>query len=276
MTSVNRPTTYSRNLPRNRRGSLHSLDGLQSSLPRKNLESMSRSELLEAKERHERMLRHRSVVHTLPDKGAKIKQSIRQIDLLLNTDTMDMDATSTTTTTTTAAAAAAAATSACTDESEGLLCQLANLNFNTPRQEARRRGIARTNARARRQSNTDLFSIYDENWVRAKVRMIGFDESLQLEQDRHQRKQDEALCSSLDHMHIDRDDKLDEAEEDHYYHHQAVATPSSISTPMMMYDPMYHIRSPSSLRNDDNYDGDDYSHDYGDHDDDDDDDDDRL
>lgn len=73
-------------------------------------------------------------------------------------------------------------------------------------------------------------------------------------------------------MHIDRDDKLDEAEEDHY--HQAVATPSSISTPM--YEPMYHIRSPSSLRNDDNYDGDDYSHDYGDHDDDDDDDDDRL
>lgn len=133
------------------------------------------------------LLFHRSVVHTLPDKGAKIKQSIRQIDLLLNTDTMDMDAATSTTTTT------AAATSACTDESEGLLCQLANLNFDTPRQEARRRGIARTNARARRQSNTDLFSIYDENWVRAKVRMIGFDESLQLEQDRHQRKQDEAL-----------------------------------------------------------------------------------
>lgn len=64
MTSVNRPTTYSRNLPRNRRGSLHSLDGLQSSLPRKNLESMSRSELLEAKERHERMLRHRYVTST--------------------------------------------------------------------------------------------------------------------------------------------------------------------------------------------------------------------
>lgn len=41
-------------------------------------------------------------MHTLPDKGAKIKQSIRQIDFLLNTDTMDMDAT----TTTTAAAAA--------------------------------------------------------------------------------------------------------------------------------------------------------------------------
>lgn len=59
MTSVNRPTTYSRNLPRNRRGSVHSLDGLQSSLPRKHLETMSRSELLEAKERHERMLRHR-------------------------------------------------------------------------------------------------------------------------------------------------------------------------------------------------------------------------
>lgn len=129
-------------------------------------------------------------MHTLPDKGAKIKQSIRQIDLLLNTDTMDMDqhsnhAITTTTTTPTPIA--------CTDESEGLLCQFANLNFDTPRQEARRRGIARTNARARRQSNNDLFSIYDENWVRAKVRMIGFDESLQLEQDRHQRKQDEAL-----------------------------------------------------------------------------------
>lgn len=84
-------------------------------------------------------------------------------------------------------------TTTTTDENDGLLCQFASLNFDTPRQEARRRGIARANARARRQSNTDLFSIYDENWVRAKVRMIGFDESLQLEQDRHQRKQDEAL-----------------------------------------------------------------------------------
>ncbi|KAI9491523.1 hypothetical protein BDB00DRAFT_486686 [Zychaea mexicana] len=114
------------------RGSLHALDGFSSTISRKNLESCSRTELLELKERNERMLRHRSVVHTLPDKGAKLKQSIRQIDVLL-LSTIDDEIT---------------VDNTFPDRESALTAKLASLTFMTPRQEARRRGIALANARA--------------------------------------------------------------------------------------------------------------------------------
>ncbi|KAI9265168.1 hypothetical protein BDA99DRAFT_507940 [Phascolomyces articulosus] len=135
LSTPNRLYNPSRYPLRSRRGSVHSTDGFPSSISRKNLESCSRAELLELKERNERMLRHRSVVHTLPDKGAKLKQSIRQIDeLLLNT--MDDEIT---------------VENTFQDCESALTSKLANLSFLTPRQEARKRGIALANARATQQ-----------------------------------------------------------------------------------------------------------------------------
>ncbi|KAI7875794.1 hypothetical protein K492DRAFT_240114, partial [Lichtheimia hyalospora FSU 10163] len=58
------------------------LDGMLSS-PARKLATMSRSELLEQRERNEKMLQNTSIVNTLPDKGAKLKNSLAQIDALL-------------------------------------------------------------------------------------------------------------------------------------------------------------------------------------------------
>ena len=79
----------------------------------------------------------RAVIHTLPDKGAKLKQSIRQIDvLLLNPGLLDDDIT---------------VENTFADHESALTSKLAGLTFLTPKQEARKRGIAIANARAQQQ-----------------------------------------------------------------------------------------------------------------------------
>ena len=72
------------------------------------------------------------MIHTLPDKGAKLKQSIRQIDILL-LNAIDDEIT---------------AENTFSDRESALTTKLASLSVLTPRQEARKRGIALANARA--------------------------------------------------------------------------------------------------------------------------------
>ncbi|KAI7849302.1 hypothetical protein BDC45DRAFT_278010 [Circinella umbellata] len=58
------------------------MDGMSTSLTRK-LDTMSRQELIDLRERNEKLLNNPGLMTTLPDKGEKLKKSIEQIDELL-------------------------------------------------------------------------------------------------------------------------------------------------------------------------------------------------
>ncbi|KAI8381294.1 uncharacterized protein BYT42DRAFT_300294 [Radiomyces spectabilis] len=76
-----RSTTRSQRQPSNRL-----LDGFSSSSPARPLEDLNRTELAELRDRNRRMLDNPSLLQTLPDKGAKLKDVNARIEKLLSTD----------------------------------------------------------------------------------------------------------------------------------------------------------------------------------------------
>ncbi|CDH58535.1 predicted protein [Lichtheimia corymbifera JMRC:FSU:9682] len=135
------------------------LDGMLSS-PARKLAAMSRSELLEQRERNERMLQNTSIVNTLPDKGAKLKNSIAQIDALLQQQEN-----------TAAAAAAEASTS----------------NMTQP-------NIRQMSLEENGSNSRSLLAEKDvDGMAHSKTRMMPMDESMQLQNEQLQAMKDEKL-----------------------------------------------------------------------------------
>ncbi|KAI8139707.1 hypothetical protein BJV82DRAFT_241781 [Fennellomyces sp. T-0311] len=220
-----------------------------------------------------------AVIHTLPDKGAKLKQSIRQIDvLLLSPELLDDEIT---------------VENTFADRESALTSKLAGLSFLTPRQEARKRGIAMANARAqhqpyifkRRNSSSVLMRrpssyLVEEAELPSKVCMMSLEESVKL-QEHHQRlleesnrmlppppmpvSLDDSLSMTMSRMQLTGSqppplmlNKIDDDEDDDYMVPQGV-----------YFDGMKKTGSEDQIMMSSDEE-DDYSRDYDDHDEDDD------
>ncbi|KAI8887270.1 hypothetical protein K501DRAFT_283394 [Backusella circina FSU 941] len=154
----------------------------QSSLLKK-LNSYSKSELLELQERNLQMLRSSAVIATLPDKGAKLRETNQLIATLLIDENTAQDSLS------------------CFDNSFNLENQMEAMSVLTPRQGARKRSVDLANSRA---LSKDYFSgsllrkkrpmqptcaIFNTSYTRgipsdqSKVCMMTLDESLKLQND---------------------------------------------------------------------------------------------
>ncbi|KAI9322706.1 hypothetical protein BX666DRAFT_1874333 [Dichotomocladium elegans] len=139
-----------------------------------------------------------ATMSTLPDKGAKIKQSIKAIDILLHGDVIHDDIIT--------------ADNTYCDRESPLTEKLAGMTFLAPRQEARRRSIARANTFANSNNGyvatanaqapamtSNRYNYYYPGFVSlpenstmmttnpsppSKVCMLSLDESVKLQQDR--------------------------------------------------------------------------------------------
>ncbi|KAG0172647.1 hypothetical protein DFQ28_003099 [Apophysomyces sp. BC1034] len=177
-----------RNTTRVQRGH-RMLDGLSTALTRK-LDTMPRSELEDLRERNEKMLGNLQLIGTLPDKGAKLKDTVQQINVLLG-DMPD--------------------TSVMSEEERSITRRVSDLKLDPTRIDVRKQSVELANAKA--QANDYVTSgmlrinpasqemqVDKPTQQQARVCMMSLDESLKLQESQLQSIKAEKLKRQLDAM----------------------------------------------------------------------------
>ncbi|KAI9493093.1 hypothetical protein BDB00DRAFT_384272 [Zychaea mexicana] len=137
----------SRGAPNNRL-----LDGMSTSLTRK-LDTMSRQELIDLKERNEKLFANSNLMSTLPDKGAKLRTSIEQINALL--------------------------------QKQDIAKGMSELSIN-PSPDMRKRSVDQANDLADKRDASNSLLAAKTMGSQSKTRMMRMDESIKLEQAQQQ------------------------------------------------------------------------------------------
>ncbi|KAF7720727.1 hypothetical protein EC973_006237 [Apophysomyces ossiformis] len=167
------------------------LDGLSSTLTRK-LDTLSRSELEDLRERNEKMLSNPQLVSTLPDKGIKLKDTVQQINELLG-DTADCSST------------------AISEEEKSITRRVSDLKLDPTRVNVRKQSVELANAKAQGNDYTSPAMLQISPAKRemqidkpaqhqAKVCMISLEESLELQESQMQSIKAEKLKRQMDNV----------------------------------------------------------------------------
>ncbi|KAI8145045.1 hypothetical protein BJV82DRAFT_666960 [Fennellomyces sp. T-0311] len=128
---------------------------------------MSRSELIDLKERNQKLLSNPSLISTLPDKGAKLKASIAQVDAIL--------------------------------ERQDIAKGMSNLSIN-PAPDMRKRSVDQANALADKHDVSSSLLATKTGEPQCKTRMMRMDESMKLQEAQQQQIKDDKVRRQLEAM----------------------------------------------------------------------------